>query len=155
MIPSYHHIITSPHHHLIISSYQHTSISSHHHIITSSYHHNTASSYHHIIISSCHHIIISSYHHVISHHITSYPIMSYHITSHHITSIDARQERAGGRDGRRRTGCIQNENPHIGEWWEKQILKIESMGRHGLLYVYILALLGLNLNPLDILFLFE
>ena len=26
------------------------------------------------------------------------------------------EKEEGGR--RRRTGCIQNENPHIGEWWE-------------------------------------
>ena len=28
--------------------------------------------------------------------------------------------REGGKGGgMRRTGCIQNENPHFGEWWEK------------------------------------
>ena len=26
----------------------------------------------------------------------------------------------------RRTGCIQNENPHIGEWWEKCLLSLRS-----------------------------
>ena len=33
---------------------------------------------------------------------------------------DDKEEREEERDGRR-TGCIQNENPHIGEWWEKRI----------------------------------
>merc|ERR1712110_18906 len=28
--------------------------------------------------------------------------------------------RAGGEEARR-TGCIQNENPHIGEWWENEL----------------------------------
>ena len=35
----------------------------------------------------------------------------------------------GGREARRRTGCIQNENPHIGEWWEKVIGKEEEASR--------------------------
>eukprot|EP00973_Karenia_brevis_P080416 11157329-Karenia_brevis.AAC.1 len=35
--------------------------------------------------------------------------------------LKRRKEDAEGRTGGRKeggTGCIQNENPHIGEWWE-------------------------------------
>ena len=55
-------------------------------------------------------------------------------------------ERAGGGGGRR-TGCIQNENPHFGEWWEKLDFKMISVlwrfswlafgGPKILVYIYI------------------
>ena len=46
-----------------------------------------------------------------------------------------RKEEEGGRRKKDGTGCIQNENPHIGEWWKKCLKKKRKMTENSFAWI--------------------